>query len=115
MHEISLVQGMIDQLSELAKQHKAQKVIKISMDIGPLSGVVVDSFRFGFDILSAEDDLTKDAELIISTPPATYRCIKCQYSFETPNDKPDCCPNCKDLFLTPEGGDDMILTQVEME
>ncbi len=115
MHEISLVQGMLQQLSDLAAQNKASKVLKITMEIGPLSGVVVDSFRFGFDILSVEDKLTSGAELVINTPPVTYWCTQCNHATKTSGSRPDGCPRCGEIFLTPEGGDDLILQQVEME
>ncbi len=115
MHEISLVQGMLSQLTELADNNGATKVIKITMEIGPLSGVVIDSFTFGFDILSAENDLTSGAELVINVPPVAYGCTKCNHSVQTTGDRPDACPQCGELFLIPEGGDDIILQQVEME
>ncbi len=115
MHEISLVQGMLQQLSELAENNGASKILRITMEIGPLSGVVVDSFQFGFDILSAEDNLTGDAELIINIPPVAYGCTKCSHKVETKDEKPDGCPKCGELFLIPEGGNDIILQQVEME
>jgi hydrogenase nickel incorporation protein HypA/HybF len=114
MHEISLVQALLQQLSDLASQNNASKVLKISMEIGVHSGVVVDSFRFGFDILSGNDDLVRGAELEIVTPPATYRCIQCGH-MEITSTKPDCCPQCREVFFIPEGGDDLILRQVEME
>ena len=114
MHEISLVQAMLQQLSDLAAQNQATKVIKITMEIGQMSGVVADSFRFGFEVLSGNDDLVRGAELVIITPPVTYRCTQCSHS-EIAAARPDCCPQCREVFLIPEGGDDLILQQVEME
>jgi len=114
MHEISLVQAMLQQLSDLAYQNNASKVLKITMEIGVNSGVVVDSFRFGFDIMSGNDDLVRGAKLEIITPPVTYRCTHCGHTEEN-TVKPDCCPQCQEVFFIPEGGDDLILRQVEME
>jgi hydrogenase nickel incorporation protein HypA/HybF len=115
MHEISLVQGMLQQLADLAEQNNMTKVLTVTMKIGPLSGVVEDSFRFGFEILSAEDKLVKGAELIIQTTPVTYRCTECNNTEQSTNTKPDCCPKCGELFLLPEGGDELVLQTVEME
>jgi hydrogenase nickel incorporation protein HypA/HybF len=114
MHEISLVQAMMQQLSDLATQNKATKVLKITIEIGLLSGVVVDSFRFGFEVLSGNDELVRGAELEIITQPVTYRCTQCGFTEESVA-KPDCCPQCREVFFIPEGGDDLILRQVEME
>lgn len=115
MHEMSLVQGLIQQLNDLAVENKMTKVIKVTMEVGPLSGVVVDSFTFGFEALSPQDPLLKDAELIIEVPPVTYNCPTCKHEFQTTGDRPDQCEKCQEVFLVPSGGDDLILKQVEME
>ncbi|HBG19222.1 MAG: hydrogenase accessory protein HypA [Desulfobacterales bacterium GWB2_56_26] len=115
MHEISLVQGLLQQLSDLAAENEASKILSVTMEIGPQSGIVADSFRFGFEILAAESELVKGANLIIETPAARYACTQCGHVVETADGKPDGCPACGDLLLFPQGGDDLILRQVEME
>ncbi len=114
MHEMSLVQGLLTQLKDLAIEHNKSKVISVSMEIGPLSGVVIDSFQFGFDILAKDEPLTKDAKLIIESPPAIYRCFGCGMEIEAVV-RPESCPDCSETLFTPEGGDGLILRQVEME
>jgi len=115
MHEISLVQGLFEQLQELAAENKATKVISVTMEIGPQCGVVVDSFQFGFDILSADYELMRGAKLIIQVPPVSYRCTNCSHIESTAGRKPEECPACGDLLLIPDGGNDLMLRQVEME
>ncbi len=114
MHEMSLVQGLLTQLHQLAREHKKSRVITVRMAIGPLSGVVIDSFQFGFDILSQEDELTKGSILVIESPPATYRCCGCGTEIIT-DMRPEQCTSCAETLLVPQGGDDIILRQVEME
>lgn len=114
MHEISLVQGLFDHLRDLAAENDATRVTSVTMEIGPLCGVVVDSFQFGFDILSADDDLVRGAKLIVTVPQVDYSCTGCG-NVETATIKPDQCPQCGDLLLIPDGGDDLLLRQVEME
>lgn len=115
MHEISLVQGLFQQISELAAENSAEKVHSVTMEIGPFCGVVVDSFTFGFDILSADDDLLRGAKLIIVSPPVTYTCSECQHVETIETDILEACPKCDETFLTTTGGEDLILRQVEME
>ncbi len=114
MHEMSLVQALFTQLKTLAADHDKKRVISVRIDIGPLSGVAIDSFQFAFDILSAEDKLTKGARLIISNPPPSYQCIRCGYK-QAAAVRPDHCPECDETLLFPEGGDAIILNQVELE
>ena len=115
MHEISLVQGLFQQLADLAVANKATKVTRVTMEIGPLSGVVIDSFQFGFDILSADDNLLRGAKLAIKIPPVTYTCTECNHVMTITAAKPEDCEKCGELFLIPNGGDDLLLLQVEME
>ena len=68
MHEFSLAQGLTRQLEDLARQHKAQKICTVRVAIGIRSGIVVDSFTFGFEVLAKEDTLLQEAILEISEP-----------------------------------------------
>ena len=112
---MSLVQGLFQQLTELAAENKMNKVVKVTMEIGPQCGVVVDSFQFGFDVLSSQDELFAGAELVVEVPPVTYTCSACGHTEVTAGDRPDLCVKCQDPFLLASGGDDLILKQVEME
>ena len=114
MHEMSLVQALLTQLTSLAAEHDKKKVITVTLNIGPLSGVVIDSFQFGFDILSAESSLTMGARLIITSPTVSYHCVRCG-SIQSAAMRPDHCPECSETLLFAEGGDAIILNQVEME
>jgi hydrogenase nickel incorporation protein HypA/HybF len=115
MHEISLVEGLFAQLKDLAAENKATKIISVTMEIGPHCGVVVDSFEFGFDILSADDELMRGAKLIVQVPPVNYSCTNCNHVEVTVGRKPEECPACGELLLIPDGGNDLMLRQVEME
>lgn len=115
MHEMSLVQGLFQQLHSIARENKTTKVLRLTMSVGPMSGVVIDSFTFGFDILSREDDLVRDAKLEIVIPEVTYHCTNCGFEMKSSGARPEQCTKCQELLLIPEGGDDLILQQVEME
>lgn len=115
MHEISLVQGLLKQLRNLAKENRCRRITRITMEIGALSGVVIDSFRFGFEALSADDDLVRDAQLVVEVQPVTFSCTQCGHEETAAGHRPGKCLKCGELFLIYEGGDDLILRQVEME
>lgn len=114
MHELSLAQGLLSQLHDLAAQNKANRIITVKVEIGPLSGIVVDSFQFGFSALAAESPLTRAAALEISVPEAVYKCLACGYLLKS-NESAAVCPACHGKALLPEGGGDIILLQVEMD
>ena len=114
MHEFSLVQNMLEQVSSLAGQHQARRVLRIRLTIGPLSGVAVDSFRFGFQALASTDPLFATTELIIEEPPRRYTCSACGFLMEE-NQRPPACPQCREPLLIPGGSSELLLEQVEME
>ena len=71
MHELSLAQGLLDQLVTLANSHCVTTVLVVRVDIGTQAGIVVDSFCFGFDALKEDNPLTAKAILEITATDGT--------------------------------------------
>ncbi len=114
MHELSLAQNLISQVLSLVQEHQAKRVVRVTVEIGPFSGVVVDSFRFGYEVLSQEHDSSKGSILEIREPERSFKCFSCGNIF-TDKRMGDPCPECGDGTLVAWGGDDIILLSVEME
>jgi Zn finger protein HypA/HybF involved in hydrogenase expression len=66
MHEFSLAQGLLGQLQELSATHGAEKILTVRVSIGVQSGIVVDSFVFGFNAIKTTLLLSREAILEIS-------------------------------------------------
>ena len=124
MHELSLASGLIDQLQLLATEHRAKKITKATVVIGPFSGIVADSFSFGFDALKQEQELTAEASLIIEQPAPEFSCLHCGKIFSQQQSGDAAasrifagtpCPHCGSHHCTAKGGDELILKQLEME
>lgn len=128
MHELSLAQSLLEQLLGLAREHQAEKITRVAITIGPFSGIVRDSFEFGFNILKENLPQTKGAELVVESPDPVYICLDCNkvsvIPFAQPGEGselllngpyPKKCPWCCLNRLSPKGGTELILNQVEME
>jgi len=128
MHELSLAQSLIEQLLDLAKEHQAERITRVTVTLGPFSGIVRDSFEFGFDNLKQSQDATRKAVLKLETPDPVYICLDCGkvavIPFSSENDRLESvrlgpfakkCPWCCSNRLSPKGGTELILNQVEME
>ena len=115
MHEFSLAQGLFTQLQQLARENEAKKIVTVRIAVGKLSGIVIDSFSFGFEVLAGENDLTRDAVLEISEVDPEYKCLDCGAVNTHIDSGPDHCHQCDSQRLVPQGGDDLVLTQIEME
>jgi len=112
VHEFSLAQGLMNQLYQLADEHGAASIVAVRVSIGRLSGIVADSFSFGFETLAGANSLTRKAVLEITETEPLHRCLDCGLitDFST-----RICSRCRSTRLAAEGGDDLVLTQVEME
>jgi hydrogenase nickel incorporation protein HypA/HybF len=128
MHELSLAQSLLDQLLDLAREHRAERITRVAVTIGPFSGIVRDSFEFGFNILKDSQPPTSSAVLEVETPDPVYICLDCNkisvIPFAQPGQSaelvlggpyPKKCPWCCLNRLSPKGGTELILNQVEME
>ena len=83
MHELSICQGIID-VAGAALGDRASRLPSVStltVRIGRLTGVVSDSLRYYFDLLSPDTPLA-GATLVIEEVPIRARCADCLAEFE---------------------------------
>ncbi|HIP83270.1 MAG TPA: hydrogenase maturation nickel metallochaperone HypA [Desulfocapsa sulfexigens] len=66
MHELSLAQGLISQLTDLTEVHKATRIMTVRVNIGSSAGIVVDSFIFGFNAVKTATECIREAKLEIT-------------------------------------------------
>lgn len=78
MHEMSITQSVIQAIWD--RMGDAQ-VRRVCLEIGTLSGVVVDSVRFCFEVVTAGTTL-EGASLEIIQPTGKARCRDCGAEFE---------------------------------
>ncbi len=76
MHEMAIVQSVLDVAFREADNNSGTKIRKIKLRIGELSGVVRDSIEFAFSVLKA-DTAAEDAELEIETVKLKAECGTC--------------------------------------
>lgn len=128
MHELSLVQSLLEQVLALVREHRAERVRSISVLVGPFSGVVAESFAFAFETLKREEPCLQQAELLLLRPDPRYQCLDCGQEVSLPLSTPadqeqgadDAfslarCPACASKLLSPLGGNELILQQIRME
>ena len=76
MHELSIVQNIIEIVIKEKQNNSAEKVLKISLKIGDFSNIVPETLRFCFDILKNENNLSQTT-LEIENVPLRVRCLAC--------------------------------------
>jgi hydrogenase nickel incorporation protein HypA/HybF len=109
MHELSLTQSMVEAIVERMGD---ARVVRVRLEIGKLSGVVVDSIRFCFDLV-ADGTSVAGAALEIDEPTGSCRCRDCSEEF-TVDDPIVLCPRCDSANVEVLSGRDMRIRSVEV-
>ena len=112
MHELSVCLALLEEVKRVAAEHGAEEVARITVTIGPLSGVEADLLRNAYP-LAAAGTLAENAELEIEPSDVVVRCSQCGAES---NARPNrlLCGECGDYRTNLVSGDEMILKRVEM-
>jgi len=108
VHELAITQAVVDQVSD---RLPGARVTCVRLEIGALSGVVADSVRFCFDLVTEGTPLA-GARLEITQPPARCRCRACGRAFE-PDGPVLLCP-CGAADVAVESGDQLAIASVQV-
>jgi hydrogenase nickel incorporation protein HypA/HybF len=108
MHELSLVQGVVDVVGDHAR---GQTVKRVTLEIGKLAGVMNDALRFSFDLVT-EGTTLEGALLEIREIEARARCPACgnvfiQNTLYTP------CP-CGSSDFERISGEELLVKEYEL-
>ena len=112
MHEYSIVQALLDQCEETARQNNATKVKKVIVKIGVMSGVEVELLKTAFDTFK-ENTMCEKAEFITNIQPIMIKCHNCDKTFTLKRYEYS-CPKCQSIDLDIIDGEDMYLMQLEL-
>lgn len=108
MHELSLTESVVDTIVERMGE---ARVVRVALEIGALSGVVADSVRFCFDLVT-EGTTLQGATVEVDEPPGTVRCRACERETRV-TDLLAVCP-CGGLEMDVVSGDQLRITEVEV-
>ncbi len=115
MHEVSIALGMIDEVTRIARENNAQKILAVNLKIGKMSGIVIDSLKFAFDAIKLENPLLSDTNISIEEVPLIYECNSCNKSFILDSPHFPSCPECRSYKLKLISGEEMNIKNVEIE
>lgn len=94
MHELSIMQSILNIVLEYAEKNNAKKVTKINLVIGELSGFIPEWMQTYFDFVS-EGTIAHKAEVTIEWVPALIKCKECGKEFKLTKESIEFyCPDC---------------------
>lgn len=95
MHEMTIAISIVDIVSKKAKEENAEKINNVILEVGTLSGVMIDALEFCFEA-ATKNTLADGAELKINNVKAKAFCKNCNEKFYLQNDFTP-CPKCNDI------------------
>lgn len=98
---------------DAAKSAGANRILKLRLRVGSLSGVVPDALRFAFDVV-CHGTMAEGATLEIESVPAACWCGTCQTEFACVDFFNE-CPRCHSISGGLRHGRELEIAAVELE
>ncbi len=111
MHELAIVESIVDIVLKEMTAHNLSRVEKITLRIGEMRQVVPEAMHFGFECVTKDTPL-EGAQLIIENVPITGRCEKCSHEFIVKNWLEN-CPACQNPVIKFISGKELEIVDFE--
>ena len=112
MHELAICQALLRQVLEVAENRTSQRVGRIKLRIGPLSGVEPGLLKSAFPLVAA-GTLCEGTIIEIEDIPVRIRCQICGSTSQARSNRL-LCTDCGAWRVTLISGDEMLLATVEL-
>ncbi len=112
MHEMSIAMNVISIARKEAEKNGAGSISNIELEVGKLSGVMIDSLNFCYEAV-CKGTLAENSTLSINELPALANCKKCQHSFEI-DAFMALCPECESYDIDIIQGRELKLRTVRV-
>ncbi|ADC89674.1 hydrogenase nickel insertion protein HypA [Thermocrinis albus DSM 14484] len=113
MHEMSIVQNLLQLVEMYAEREGAKDVRRIEVVVGVLSGVEPHLLRIAFDTFK-EGTVAQNAQLDLVVEKLRLWCNSCNTQVEK-EELDMICPLCGSVDTRVVGGDELLLKSIEME
>jgi hydrogenase nickel incorporation protein HypA/HybF len=113
MHEVALAQGIVDIVSERALRDGFQRATVVHLELGALSNVMPDALAFGFQSAGLGTP-AEGARLEFAHKPGIGWCMDCAAQVEVQS-RVALCPKCSGVKWVVTGGEQMRVTELEVD
>jgi len=114
MHELALMQALVDRLETLARDHRATRIVRFTVEIGDLSNVVPELLQTAWDAIREISPALRTTTMEIRRVPLEVECLACHHIFQ-PRQLRFHCPACNSTKTQTLRGEDIVLRDVELE
>ena len=113
MHEMGLVQNIVDIVLKTAEQNDIAKVLRINIRAGQLRAIVPEQLQFCFGILAKESPILDGTELVVETLPVKGKCKSCRHEFLVKEYR-FVCPECEHEDIDVLQGMELLVSNIEV-
>lgn len=113
MHEMSIAIQIVEIAEREARKDKAAKIKSVELEIGTLSGVVIEALQFALES-AVKNTLLQNSTLLIDTVPGLCRCSVCKHEFES-NEVYTICNQCGSMEVAIIKGNEMRVKSLLVE
>lgn len=112
MHELPIVTRLLDGVEAHARERGAARVVAVNLAVGEKAGLVDDSLRFYFDMLTP-GTVADGARLNVRLTPMRFRCAGCVSEY-SPSGADFGCPECGAVGQVVDEATDLRIESIEM-
>jgi hydrogenase nickel incorporation protein HypA/HybF len=112
MDGMTVTREVLKKLIEKAQSEGANKIVRVVLEVGEMSGLDSRELYKYFDILS-RDTLAEGANLSITEIPLTVRCLSCSDEFVASGFKMT-CPDCGSVASELVSGNELRVKEMEV-
>jgi len=113
MHEISIVEGIMEAVIPEAEKHGAKKILDIRLNIGELAGIVPECIEEYFNVLS-KGTIAEGATITVKKTPVMIECPECGYKGSITRGMYR-CPKCNGIEFKVVSGKEYFVESIEAE
>jgi len=110
MHEMSIVESFVDIAKEYAEKNNAQKVLKVVLQIGELTGVVPRYLEMFYTAV-VEGTILEGSELVVEVIEGSVFCTGCGTTYNPAKTEMK-CPSCGGEMCDVIEGNKMYVAEI---
>jgi len=113
MHEVSVVEEIVEALRGEMKNYPGSRLQSVSLKIGKLRQFVPEMMEFSYGVAINEDPVLGESKLVIEEIPIRIRCRDCAIEKEV-EDYDFHCPICSSANVEMITGNELLLEALEI-
>lgn len=114
MHELSIVESVVDAVTETAAANHAVRVKTVTLRVGVLAAVVQESLEFCWELATVGTPLA-GAVLVVKSVPVVVHCAACSCDAEIDGVQSFRCPKCGEPASELRQGRELEIESIEIE